>query len=370
MKKYIFLILLPSVLLNPYVWAKEADYKFLYNASELVNNLSDDIYQNSPDFRVQLTQEVDKFIPSLIELHKTGDDKELDRELEILRLFIDKVSLIDEEAYISGNIEDDIDIDNSHVKKTKNRDENKSPLDESPEIIMDNSGHVLTESEMLADKVKPKVVSKKITYLPSDWNLSLKSDEESIYNNFRSSRVKHYNHNFNMVWNQGDMFFAKEPSSSKGIISNIQGEWNHVGMYSEGDIYHAFPDSKGVSVVGLDWWKQYRTLAQVGFSWKLKKPSGPASSMAAYEEITFMVNAYLKSQLHTPYGAFGLKKDHSTQYCSKLVWNALRYAFKDNRWLSEEGRKVDFDSDGGLWVMPVDLYKHPDVFLRRTFVGK
>lgn len=205
--------------------------------------------------------------------------------------------------------------------------------------------------------------------MPSNWQLSPSQSEEITYNDFSLSRSspKNYVHNFNMVWNQGDMFFAKSPSSSKGIIPNIQGEWNHVGMYSEGKIFHAFPDSKGVSIVDLSWWKQYKTLNQVGFSWQLKKPSGPASSMAAYQEITSKINLYLRLQLNTPYG-FGLLKDHSTQYCSKLVWNALRYAFKDNEWLSEEGRKVEFG--GGLYVMPEDIYNHPNAIFRRGFYGK
>lgn len=359
---------IPFAFLHYSALAEETGYEFIYNSSELVSNLTDEIYQNSPGFNVELVQEVDKYLPSLIKLHKNGRYTKLDHELDMLKTLISDFSLLNESAYVNGNIELEI------AKKSSKKDLDSVSvftLDLNQEKIMDNSGHVLTNREMQKQNMRKKIVSKKTNYLPSNWQLSQGQLEEVTYKNFSSSRsgTKHYTHNFNMVWNQGDMFFAKSPSSSKGIIPNIQGEWNHVGMYSEGKIFHAFPDSKGVSIVDLSWWKQYKTLSQVGFTWQLKKPSGAASSMAAYKEITSRINSYLKSQLNTPYD-FGLKKDHSTQYCSKLVWNALRYGYKDNRWLSEEGRKVDFDSNGGLFVMPEDIYNHRNAKRRRGFHGR
>ncbi|MEJ6124010.1 hypothetical protein MT390_19420 [Vibrio sp. 2-Bac 85] len=159
MKKCMSLItLLPFYFLHYSVLAEEIDYNLLYNSSELVNNLTDDIYQNSPNFNVELIQEVDKYLPSLINLHKNGSYKKLDHELEMLRSLINDVSLINEEAYVNGNLE--FEVARSHFRKPQTQPQDSVNI-LNQETMMDNSGHVFTNREMQKQNMRKKIISKK-----------------------------------------------------------------------------------------------------------------------------------------------------------------------------------------------------------------
>ncbi|EFN92606.1 hypothetical protein HMPREF9278_1914 [Mobiluncus mulieris FB024-16] len=52
---------------------------------------------------------------------------------------------------------------------------------------------------------------------------------------------------------------------------------------------------------------------------------------------------FAEAQVGKPYSVFASKTDYSSFYCSKLVWAAWR----------SQGH--DFDSNGGAWVLPMDL---------------